>query len=92
LVQVQAKDAPKMNQFLHKVYADKHLFVPYSIKKKFPQAVALAIQKQNKCIKETWVVVLIRITRKMMPQLELITETNGVVGISDTNRTDKNGC
>jgi hypothetical protein len=60
-----------MNQFLGKVYADEHVFVPYSMKKKFPQAVARAIQKQNKCIKETWVVILIRITREMMPQLEL---------------------
>jgi hypothetical protein len=90
-VQVLTADAPKMNQFLRKIYEDDHLFMPYSMKKKFPQAVAKAIAKQNQLIKDTWVVVLVGITREMMSTLEGIIETHGIVGISETNRTDRSG-
>jgi hypothetical protein len=90
-VQVQSKDAPAMNQFLRTIYEDEHLYVPYSMKKKYPQAVARAIQKQNKCLNNTWVIVLIGVTREMMPRLTSLSATKGVIGISDTNRTDKQG-
>jgi hypothetical protein len=90
-VQVLAKDATTMNQFLRKIYAQEHLFMPYTMKKKFPQAVAKAIMKQNKLIQTTWVVVILGISRTMMPALEPIISRKGVIGISDTNRTDKTG-
>jgi hypothetical protein len=80
-----------MNQFLRKIYELEHLFMPYTMKKKFPQAVARAILKQNKMIKDIWVVVLVGITRAMMPELEPLIKRPGVIGISDTNRTDKTG-
>jgi hypothetical protein len=90
-IQVLAKDSTQMNQFLRKIYEGAHLFMPYTMKKKFPQAVAHAIQKQNKLIKDTWVVVLLGITPSMMPELEPLITRPGVIGISDTNRMDKTG-
>jgi hypothetical protein len=91
-VQVQAKDATKMNQFLRKIYEDEHLYMPYSMKQKFPQAVAQAMLKQNKLIKETWVVVLVGVHRSIMPKLETtLLASMGVISISNTNRTDKTG-
>jgi hypothetical protein len=61
------------------------------MKKKFPDTVARAILKQNKYIKETWVIVLVGITRAMMTELEILIARPGVVGISDTNGTDCHG-
>jgi hypothetical protein len=90
-VQVLHSDLAKMNQFLQKINKDEHIFMPYSMKKKFPQAVARAILKQNKLIKDTWVVVLIGIIREMMSYLEAVITRQGVIGISDTNQTDKTG-
>jgi hypothetical protein len=81
-----------MNQFLRKIYEDEPLYMPYSMKKKFPQAVAKVIPQNNKLIKYTWVIVLVSITRAMMSLLKkTILKSKGVTGISDTNRTDKTG-
>jgi hypothetical protein len=90
-IQVLQQDFATMNQFLRKIYETEHLFMPYSMKRKFPQAIARAILKQNKIIKDTWVVVMVGITREMMANLAVIIERDGVVGISDTNRTDRTG-
>jgi hypothetical protein len=80
-----------MNQFLCKIYEDEHLFLPFSMKKKFPQAVARAILKQNRLIKDTWVVILVGITHKMMLALEVVINRHRAIEISDTNQTDKIG-
>jgi hypothetical protein len=90
-VQVLTKDSSNMNQFLRKIYEKEHLFVPYSMKQKFPVAVAKVILQQNRLIHDTWVIVLIGITREMMSSLDAIITRPGVVGILDTNRTDKSG-
>ena len=90
-VQVLAQDATKMNNFLRTVYADENLYVPYSMKKKYPQAVAKAILQQNRIIHNTWVVAIVGINREIMPALEDSLRLPGVLGISDTNRTDKTG-
>lgn len=91
-VQVLAQDATKMNHFLQKIYSDTHFYVPYSMKKKFPKAVAQAMLKQNKLIQETWVIALIGVSREIMQILEpKILVIPGVTGISDTNRTNKAG-
>ena len=91
-VQVLAKDAAKMNHFLRKLYEDEHLYIPYSMKQKFPQAVAKALLKQNKLINDTWVIVVVGITREIMKLLEpKILEFPGITAISDTQRTDKTG-
>jgi hypothetical protein len=61
-VQVKAQDASKMNQFLRNIYKDEHLYMPYTMKRKFPQAVAKAIMQQNKTIKDTWLIILAGVT------------------------------
>jgi hypothetical protein len=63
------------------------------MKKQVPQAVSSAILKQNTLLKNTWViVVVVGIPRDVMPHLEnILLESSGVTGISDTNRTDKSG-
>jgi hypothetical protein len=92
LVQVLAPDASKMNAFLRKIYADEPLYIPYSMKKKFPDAVAKAILKHNQLLKNTWVIVLTGVHREIMPAIEkTILSLPGVNGISETNRTDKTG-
>jgi hypothetical protein len=63
-VQVQSKDAPAMNQFLRKVYEDKKFFVPYLMQKNPRKQLQGCIKKQNKRIKDTWVVVLIVLLKK----------------------------
>jgi hypothetical protein len=63
-VQVLSKDADKMNKFLCKIYKDKHLYMLYLMKKKFPHTVAKAILKQNKLIKDTWFIVLVGVNHK----------------------------
>jgi hypothetical protein len=91
-VQVLSKDTAKMGKFLRKIYDTEHLYMPFSMKKQFPKAVASAILQQNKLIKDTWVIVLIGIPRHYMPQLKHnILAIPGVTGISETNRTDKSG-
>jgi hypothetical protein len=62
------------------------------MKRKFPQAIAKAIMRHNKTITDTWVIVLVGVTRPMMTELEpQLLGTTGVIGISDTQRTEKNG-
>jgi hypothetical protein len=91
-VQVQSKDTSTMGKFLRTIYASEHHYVPYSMKKKFPKAVATAILQQNKLIKDTWVIVLIGIPRSYMAQVKhKIMAAPGVNGISETNRTDRTG-
>jgi hypothetical protein len=91
-VQVRAKEASKMNKFLQKIYEEDHNYIPYTMKKSFPKAVAAGILAQNKLIKNTWVIVLIGIPRNVMRELvNNILESSGVTGISETNRTDKTG-
>jgi hypothetical protein len=91
-VQVVTKNASIMSKFLQKIYDEDHLYIPYSMKKQFPKAVAAAILKQNKLLKNTWVIVIIGIPRAIMTELESkILATSGVTGISDTNRTDRSG-
>jgi hypothetical protein len=46
-IQVQTKDVPQMNQALCQLYAADKFYLPYSMSKKFPTAVAKAILKQN---------------------------------------------
>jgi hypothetical protein len=91
-VQVLTKNASMMNKFLQKIYEDDHFYVPYSMKKQFPKAVATAILQQNKLLKDTWVIVVVGIHRAVMSHIENdILESSGVTAISDTNRTDKSG-
>jgi hypothetical protein len=91
-VQVLTKNASMMNKFLQKIYEDDHSYVPYSMKKQFPKAVATAIFQQNKLLKNTWVIVIVGISREVMIYLEnSIQESSNVIDISDTNRTDKSG-
>jgi hypothetical protein len=81
-----------MSQFLRKLHEDAHLYIPYSMKKQFPTAVAKAILQQNQLIKDTWVIVVIGTSRDLMLLIEKnIHALAGVVGISDTNCTDKTG-
>jgi hypothetical protein len=86
-----------MNKFQQKIYEDGHLYMPYSTKKQFPQAVSSAILKQNKLLKNTWAIVIVGIPRDVMPHLEnTLLESSGVTGIgvtgiSDTNQMDKSG-
>ena len=62
------------------------------MKKQFPQAVSSAILKQNKLLKNTWVIVVVGIPRDVMPPLKnTLLESSGVTGFSDTNQTDKSG-
>ena len=91
-VQVLTENAATMNKFLQKIFEDEHLYMPYSMKKQFPKAVANASMQQNQLLKSTWVIVIVGIPRNVMPHLENdILESSGVTGISDTNRTDKSG-
>jgi hypothetical protein len=91
-VQVLATEASKMNRFLQAIYSKDHHYLPYTMKKNFPKAVAAAILAQNKLIKTTWVIVLVGIHRNAMPEIENnIRASPGVTGISETNRTDQNG-
>jgi hypothetical protein len=91
-VQVLAKDASTMNKFLQRIYEEDHHYMPYNMKKNFPKTVASGILAQNKLIKNTWVIVLVGIPRHAMVELaNTILESSGVTGISETNRTDKNG-
>jgi hypothetical protein len=92
-VQVQTKDAPAMNKFLRALYSDAHLYMPYSMKRQFPKAVAQAIVKQNQLIADTFVIVLVGVSRDVMQELQttILTETPGSIAISDTHRTDKTG-
>jgi hypothetical protein len=46
-VQVLSKDALKMNQVLRQLYPDDKFYMPYTMTKKFPMAVAKAIVQQN---------------------------------------------
>jgi hypothetical protein len=82
-----------MNRFLQAIYSKDHHYMPYTMKKNFPKAVAAAILAQNKLIKNTWVIVLVGIHRNVMPKIENnhIRASPGVTGISETNRTDQNG-
>jgi hypothetical protein len=80
-VQVLAKDASKINQFSQKIYEDEHYYVTLlcSLFKKIPQAML----RQNKLIKETWVIALVGITREIMALLEpKLLAFPGVTGIS----------
>ena len=91
-VQVLATDATKMNKFLQNVYEDDPLYMPYTMKRHFPKAVAAAIMRQNQLIKDTWVIVLVGIPRDIMPALEnTLLESPGVIGISSTTRTEQTG-
>ena len=42
-IQVLSHDASTMNKFLQKIFASDHLYMPYTMKKQFPKAVATAI-------------------------------------------------
>jgi hypothetical protein len=92
-VQVKTKDAPAMNKFMRLIYGDEHLYMPYNMKRQFPKAVAQAIVKQNKLIAETYVIVLVGVSRDIMNELQakILEETTGATAISDTHRTDKTG-
>lgn len=91
-IQVLSKDAPLMNQHLRKLYADEQLFIPYSTKKKHPELVAKAIVRQNQKITETYVIVVVGITRELMNALEpSLQSIKGVIEYSETNKTDKHG-
>jgi hypothetical protein len=92
-VQVKSKDAPAMNLFLRTIYHNEPLYMPYSMNKKFPQAVAKAIVKQNRLIADTYVIVMIGVSREVMAAIahEELEDIPGFLGVSDTNKTDKNG-
>jgi hypothetical protein len=91
-IQVRAKDATRMTHFLQAIYATEPLFMPYSMKRKFPQAVAKAIVQQNRLISETYVVVVVGITRDVMTSIKpSVMEIPGTTSVSDTNRTDSKG-
>jgi hypothetical protein len=92
-VQILAKDSTNMNQALRQIYAQDHLFIPYNMKRTAPQAVAKAIIKQNQLIADTYVVVLVGVSRDIMTALKptLLQGIQSIIAVSDTNRTDKNG-
>ena len=92
-VQGLAMEAVAMNQFLITIYGQDHLYLPYNMKKTAPKTVAKAIITQNKLIMETFVIVLVGISRDMMPslQLTLYQEIKGILGVSDTHKTDQTG-
>ena len=91
-VQVQTPDALKMNQILRQLYAHDKCYLPYSMSKKYPTAVAKAILNQNRLLKDTWLVILIGVPRAMMPHIiDNIRTIKGILSISDTDRTDSTG-
>jgi hypothetical protein len=92
-VQVKSKDASAMNLFLRTIYNDEPLYMPYSMNKKFPQAVAKAILKQNHLIADTYVIVIVGLSREVMAAIvhEELEDIHGFRGVSDTNKTDKTG-
>jgi hypothetical protein len=92
-VQILAKDSNNMNQALRQIYAQDHLYIPYNMKRSAPQAVAKAIITQNQLIADTYVIVLVGVTRDIMTALRptLLQGIQSILAVSDTNRTDKNG-
>jgi hypothetical protein len=91
-IQVLAKDATSMNHFLQAIYEKEPLFMPYSMKRKFPQAVAKAILQQNQLMSDTFVVVITGISRDAMTSLKpTIMELPGTIAVSDTHKTDTSG-
>jgi hypothetical protein len=91
-VQVLAKDAKAMSHHLRKIYADEPLFIPYSTKKTHPDLVAQAIVKQNQKISDTYVIVVVGVTREMMKALEpTLQGIKGILEYSETNKTDTSG-
>jgi hypothetical protein len=92
-VQILAKDSNNMNQALRQIFSQDHLYVPYNMKRSAPQAVAKAIIKQNQLIADTYVIVLVGVSRDIMTALKptLLQGIQSIIAVSDTNRTDKNG-
>lgn len=92
-VQVLAKDAPKMNKMLRKIYEQDHLYIPYNMKRSSPQIVAKAIIHQNQLIADSYVIVIVGVSRDLMTQLKptLFQSIQSIRCVSDTNRTDKQG-
>jgi hypothetical protein len=91
-IQVLAKDTVRMNQVLCMLYSNDKLYLPYSMAKTFPTAVAKAILQQNQLLKDTLVIALLGIHRELMPHIaNNIHLTPGILGVSDTPCTDKTG-
>jgi hypothetical protein len=92
-VQILTKDTKAMNQALRQMYAQDHLYLPYNLKRTAPKAIAKAIINQNKRIADTYVIVLVGISRNIMTALKptLLQGIQSIIAVSDTNRTDKNG-
>jgi hypothetical protein len=92
-IQVLAKDAKAMNQFLRTIYGQDHFYIPYKMKNATPNIVAKAIVFQNQIIADSYVVVIVGVSRNTMKELKpiLIQGIQSICSISDTSRTDKQG-
>lgn len=67
--------------------------MPYSMKRKFPQAVAKAILQQNHLTSDTYVIVIVGITCDVMTLVKpTILELQGTTAVSNTSHTNTTDC